>query len=65
MAIKRSSSFIERVEPFDVYQGEDGKRVAYALFLRKKDGTLVESEIEEAVKKALAALERLGGKLRQ
>ena len=63
-AIKRSSSFIERVEPFDVYEGEDGKRVAYALFLRKKDGTLVEGEIEEAVKKALAALERLGGKLR-
>ena len=65
LAMKRVSSFVERVEPFDIYEGDGGKSVAYALYLRKKDGTLSGSEIDEAMKKAVAAVERLGGRLRQ
>ncbi len=63
-AMKKSSSFIEKVDLFDLYHGEGFESRAYALYLRKKDGTLVEEEIVGAVEKAIEAVKRLGGRLR-
>ena len=67
--IKKSiGDILEKVELFDVYQGkqigENKKSVAYALILRAQDKTLTDEECDNAVNKALKALQTAGVELR-
>ena len=66
---QRGGKLLESVELFDVYQGEqieEGmKSVAYKLVFRAEDRTLVDEEIQKAMKKILNGLEmNCGAKLR-
>ena len=58
---QRGGKLLERVELFDVYQGEQiepgMKSVAYKLVFRAEDHTLVEDEIQKVMKKILNGLE--------
>ncbi len=69
-AIKASitNGILESIELFDVYTGEhiakDKKSVAFALKFRAADRTLTDEECNAAVKKAIKAVEALGGELR-
>ena len=68
-AIKSAiGSILEEIKLFDVYEGEqipDGmKSVAFSLMLRSKERTLTDDEADSAVQKAIAALDKLGIKLR-
>lgn len=68
--IKKSSTLIESVAIFDVYQGEkieaDKKSVAISIVLRKKDGTLEESDINITVDKILKLIAKnYNGEIRQ
>ena len=60
---------LESVELFDVYTGEqiaaDKKSVAYSIVLRAADRTLTDEETDNAVRKILKALDKLGVSLRQ
>lgn len=69
-SIKKTSNFIEKVELFDIYQGdkiEEGKKsVAISIVLRKKDGTLEENEINTTVEKILGLIKKsYNGEIRQ
>lgn len=59
---------LESIQLFDVYQGqqiEAGKKsVAFSVTLRVADHTLTDQEADAAVKKMLAALEKVGAALR-
>ena len=66
---QRGGKLLESVELFDVYQGEQieagMKSVAYKLVFRAEDRTLVDEEIQKAMKKILNGLEvNCGAKLR-
>lgn len=68
--IKKSSNLIESVAIFDVYQGEkieaDKKSVAISIILRKKDGTLEESDINITVDNILKLIAKnYNGEIRQ
>lgn len=68
--IKKISTFIEKVNIFDVYQGvniEEGKKsVAIGLVLRKSTGTLEEKEISEVIEKILELIrKKYNGQIRQ
>ena len=68
-AIKRAAgNILESIELFDVYVGEQigkGKKsVAFNLIFRAEDRTLTDEECNNAVKKAVAAAEKLGAELR-
>lgn len=68
--IKKSSNLIESIAIFDVYQGEkieaDKKSVAISIVLRKKDGTLEESDINITVDKILKLIAKnYNGEIRQ
>ena len=68
-AIKRAAgNILESIELFDVYAGEQigkGKKsVAFNLIFRAEDRTLTDDECNNAVKKAIAAAEKLGAELR-
>lgn len=60
---------LESVELFDVYTGEqiaaDKKSVAYSIVLRASDRTLTDEETDNAVRKILKALDKIGVSLRQ
>ena len=59
---------LESVKLFDVYTGEqiaeDQKSVAYSVTLRASDRTLTDEETDNAVRKILKALEKIGVSLR-
>ena len=59
---------LESVKLFDVYTGEqiaeDQKSVAYSVTLRAADRTLTDEETDNAVRKILKALEKIGVSLR-
>ena len=59
---KAAGSILEAVKLFDVYKGkgipEGKKSVAYSLSMRAPDRTLTDEECDEAMKQALAALEK-------
>lgn len=59
---------LESLELFDVYTGEqiaaDKKSVAYSITLRANDRTLTDDETDNAVRKILKALEKIGVSLR-
>ncbi len=63
-----NASILEAVKLFDVYQGsqiEAGKKsVSYSVVLRAMDRTLTDEEADNAVRKILKALEKLGVFLR-
>jgi len=68
--IKRSSSLIKAVSPFDVYQGihvSSGKKsIAIRLIIGADDRTLKDAEVQEAVEKAILAIKsKFGAELRQ
>lgn len=68
--IKKISTFIEKVNIFDIYQGtniEQGKKsVAIGLVLRKPSGTLEENDITEIIEKILELIGRkYNGQIRQ
>lgn len=68
-AIKNAvPKLLESVKLFDVYMGEqiesDKKSVAYNIVLRAKDRTLTDEETDNAVKKILKALDKIGAELR-
>lgn len=60
---------LEHISLFDVYQGEQiekGKKsVAFSLRLRAADRTMTDAEADEAMNKAIAALEAVGAELRK
>ncbi len=60
---------LEHISLFDVYQGEQiekGKKsVAFSLRLRAADRTMTDTEADDAMKKAVAALEAVGAQLRK
>ncbi|MEG3007584.1 MAG: phenylalanine--tRNA ligase subunit beta, partial [Oscillospiraceae bacterium] len=59
---------LEKIELFDIYKGsqisQDKKSVAFNLILRGSDRTLTLEEADNAIKKALNAVEKLGATLR-
>lgn len=68
--IKKVSPLIEKVEIFDVYEGEkidlDKKSVAISIVLRDKGKTLEESVITDTVEKVLSVISKdFGGEIRQ
>ncbi len=68
--IKKVSSFVESVNIFDVYKGENieaGKKsVAISFVLRNKLGTLEEKDIQDVTNKILTLLNKTyGGQIRQ
>lgn len=62
------TKILEAIELFDVYTGEqvgkNKKSVAFNLRFRSADHTLTDEESGSAVKKAIAAAEKLGAELR-
>lgn len=69
-AIKRVSPLIEKVDIFDVYQGEkidaDKKSAAISIVLRNKTKTLDEKEINGVIEKVLALIAKeYKGQIRQ
>lgn len=60
---------LEHISLFDVYQGEQiekGKKsVAFSLRLRAADRTMTDAEADEAMNKAISALEAIGAELRK
>ncbi|MDO5142967.1 MAG: hypothetical protein Q4D31_08120, partial [Eubacteriales bacterium] len=56
-----AGAIVESVKLFDVYKGkgvpEGKKSVAYSLSMRAPDRTLTDEECDQAMKRALAALE--------
>ena len=67
---KAVGGILEAVSLFDVYKGDqvpEGKKsVAYSMRLRGSDRTLTDEEGDNAMKKAIAALEKqFDAKLRQ
>lgn len=68
-AIKEGcGKLLEKVSLFDVYQGkqiEQGKKsVSYSIILRSAEATLTDEQADNAVKKTLKALEKIGAVLR-
>ncbi len=67
-AVRRSSSLVKEAFVFDVYEGkglpEGKKSLAIGMWLYLPERTLVDSEIEEAMKKAVGALGREGAEVR-
>ena len=63
-----AGKLLERIELFDVYQGEQilsgMKSVAFRLILRSKTATLTEEEIHAAMDRAMQELEAAGASLR-
>ena len=67
---KAVGSILESVSLFDVYKGknipEGKKSVAYSLKLRRSDRTLTDAECDDAMNKAISALEeKFAAKLRK
>lgn len=60
---------LEHISLFDVYQGEqieNGKKsVAFSLRLRAADKTMTDAEADEAMNKAIKALDAVGAELRK
>ena len=60
---------LEHISLFDVYQGdqiENGKKsVAFSMRLRAADRTMTDTEADEAMGKAIHALEEIGAQLRK
>lgn len=68
--ISKTSTIIEKVELFDIYQGpgvEEGKKsIAISITLREKNKTLEESEINSVITKILEKVKKVyGAELRQ
>ncbi len=68
-AIKEGcGKILESIKLFDVYKGkqiEDGKKsVSYSVVMRSHDGTLTDEQADNAVKKILKSLEKIGVELR-
>lgn len=65
---KATGSILHEISLFDVYEGtqiESGKKsVAFNLKFRNMERTLTDEEADNAVKKAISAVESLGGSLR-
>ncbi|ONI40658.1 phenylalanine--tRNA ligase subunit beta [Candidatus Epulonipiscium fishelsonii] len=66
---KRGGQFLESIELFDVYKGqqieEDHKSVAYNLVFRSNEKTLTDEEVQEVMAKIVNGLETsFGAKLR-
>lgn len=63
-----NAKILERIELFDVYEGAQvgtGKKsVAFSLKFRAPDRTLTDEEVNSAIKKAVAAAEKMGAELR-
>ena len=66
---QRGGKLLESCRLFDIYQGsqikEGFKSVAYSITFRAKDRTLLDSDVNAAMKKILNGLEQLGIELRQ
>ena len=68
-AIKNAvGGILEKITLFDVYKGkqiEDGKKsVSYSISMRSHDGTLTDEQADNAMNKALKALEEINVSLR-
>ncbi len=67
--VQRGGKLLESCQLFDIYQGsqikEGFKSVAYSITFRAKDRTLLDSDVNAAMKKILNGLEQLGIELRQ
>ena len=65
---KNGGKFLESIELFDVYQGEQVKEgyksVAYSITFRASDHTLEDSEINPVIDKIVAELGKLDIELR-
>lgn len=65
---KAVGSILEEVKFFDLYKGDQipkGKKsLSYAISMRSADRTLTDEEADAAMKKAIAALEKIGAILR-
>ncbi len=66
---QRGGKFLEEMELFDIYEGEQikagFKSIAYSISFRAKDKTLEDTDVNAAMKKILNGLEGLGIELRQ
>lgn len=68
--IKKSSKLIEKVELFDIYEGEkvgdNKKSVAVNIVMRSDSDTLKEEEVNKTVEKILSVVsKKYGGEIRQ
>lgn len=59
---------LQQVEPFDVYRGpplgEDERSLAFHLVFQARDRTLTDKDVGKARDRIVAAVEKLGGRLR-
>ena len=66
---KGAGKLLDKVEVFDVYQGEQiasgMKSVALRIVLQSADSTLTEEQINNAIQHPIQALEAAGATLRQ
>ena len=66
--VTSAGKLLRNVELFDIYRGagiEEGKKsLAFALSLRADDRTLTDADSEAVISKVLAALEKIGARLR-
>ena len=66
--VEAAGKLLRNVELFDIYRGTgiaDGqKSLAFSLALRADDRTLTDTDSEAVISKVLAALEKIGARLR-
>lgn len=66
--VKKAGKLLEKVELFDVYEGErigaDKKSLAYSIRFRAADRTLLDEDVNAVMDKIIAALKDLGAVLR-
>ena len=66
---KAGGKLVESIALFDIYRGpqvgENKKSVSIRVTLRASDRTLKDDEIDNAIKKVLKALDKIGVTLRQ
>ena len=66
--VKKAGKLLEKVELFDVYEGErigaDKKSLAYSIRFRAADRTLLDEDVNAVMDKIITALKDLGAVLR-
>ena len=68
VTVKKAGKLLEKVELFDVYEGErigaDKKSLAYSIRFRAADRTLLDEDVNAVMDKIITALKDLGAVLR-
>jgi len=68
-AIQNSSSYLEEVDLFDVYEepalfGSENQSLSFHLIFRAPDRTLTNKEVEQEMSQIIKAVRKLGAEIR-